>query len=184
MRGAKGTFFTNMLLYIDTRILNFSKIYSNIVKMMTQLETYEKRQAEHISYLSSLLKSWGKRDLERWSRATYNFRVQVDFQLKLKGWTQEDLAMFAGIATSRLSQILALNPRTSKRPNITIKTMNRIASALDCSLDVRLTTFTGQCSTPKFPIAEFTKEFSLEGIAARKDIFELMAQRIDWDSPG
>jgi DNA-binding Xre family transcriptional regulator len=93
---------------------------------------------------------------EREKRATANFRVQVRLQLELTNTSRATLARLCGMSENRLSQILSQNSRV----NLTVKTMSRIASALDCSLDVRLSTFMGQqCFDPGTkPIPGFEKE--------------------------
>ncbi len=76
---------------------------------------------------------------ERRLRALRNFQAQVKTQLSFLRWTQAELASITDIHQSRLSHILSINA-----PNVTVETLYRIAEALDCSLDIRLTSFIGQ----------------------------------------
>ncbi len=76
---------------------------------------------------------------ERRSRALRNFQAQVKTQLAFLGWTQEELASITNMYRPRLNQVLSANA-----PNVTVETLYKIAEALDCSLDIRLTSFIGQ----------------------------------------
>lgn len=119
------------------------------------MHPHEEAKIQRIMFLHGLLHDREMRDKERRERAIYNFRAQVDLQLKSKGLTQIQLAKMLGINRSRLNYILS--PRRSKA---TLDTLNEIASILDCSIDVRLTTFSEQETLPTKPILRFEEEFS------------------------
>lgn len=117
-------------------------------------ETGEKQAIQAVD-MYTLLKDQKVLDRERWLRCTKNFLIQVDLQLKAVGKNRAHLAKTTGLSEVRISQIFS----STKKINITIKTLHRIAAALDCSLDVRLTTFMGQQSSePTKPLPGFEKE--------------------------
>lgn len=120
-----------------------------------QWELDEKRAAQATD-MYTLLKDQDALNQERWLRAIVNFRTQVDLQLKKMGKTRGYLAKESGIGDARLSQIFS---KSQKKVNITIKTLHRIAVVLDCSVDIRLTTFMGQQSgEPDKPLPGFEEE--------------------------
>lgn len=129
--------------------------------MSTEQESKDKREYEAVLYIKALLSDGVERDTERWFRALQNFKKQVRLQLKQLKWTQVDLARAAKISQPRVSQLLSRN----ERPNVTIDTLSRVASALDCSLDVRLCTFQDQVDRkPQEAIMMFQKEFDPDNI--------------------
>jgi transcriptional regulator with XRE-family HTH domain len=117
--------------------------------MMTQ-EKYDEITVKRALYRAKLLRDRNERDRVRTLRAAHNFRDQVDLQLDKKEWTQGDLALALNTTQPRIAYIL------SEKANVTVKTLNKIALALDCSLDIRLTTFQGQQDNrPTGPILSF-----------------------------
>jgi transcriptional regulator with XRE-family HTH domain len=117
--------------------------------MMTQ-EKYDEITVKRALYRAKLLRDRNERDRVRTLRVAHNFRDQVDYQLEKKEWTHEDLGTALNMKRSRVTYIL------SEKANVTVKTLNKIALALDCSLDIRLTTFQGQQDNrPTGPILSF-----------------------------
>ena len=122
--------------------------------MNTTNYALEKAKADLVFSISTLNGDKKRLDKEREKNAADNFRYQVLLQLYKMGWTQGELAMATGLSQARLSHILSFK----HRPNVTLKTLSKIASALDCSLDVRLNTFRGQQSHPDKPLPSFKEE--------------------------
>lgn len=125
--------------------------------MNTPQHILDEESSDRIITLYTLLKDRKKLDEERLLRCTENFRSQVALQMKKEHWTRKSLSDVTGISLNRLSEVLSLS-FTSKRPNLTLKTLSKIASALDCSLDVRLSTFKRQLEVPTEALLSFKEE--------------------------
>ena len=90
---------------------------------------------------------------------TSQLRILVD----QRGWTQAELAERAGLAASTISEVM--NPATVS--NTCVKTLLKIAHALDVALVSRFGTFTELAQwaleIERFAPSEYTKEFRGEG---------------------